>query len=245
MAVSELNIYHGALLSDYIAFVSLLDELQTHVATDWESEDADFFAMQDDLRLIKEVRLHDLIDKLRFAELAWRVKGKLRAEGFGNIVMQKLPDGEPDQIAVWSDMTRGEGLFDMKYVLTKFDGDPVMLGAQVQGRQFRLNVEMPTTEPGRKNSRKIAESLLEPTHGNRIWFNFDLVPGDSGEYPKTGEKKFNQYSGIFWYRSKKLGRISPAKLVATIIQYAHLIRDHKSAICEQIRDGVQRSGTTH
>lgn len=233
LTVSGLDTYHGALLTDYIEFITLLDVLHAHFAIDWEHEDADFFGMQEDLR---QIRLHDLVDKLRFAELAWRVKGELKAEGFENVVMRNLPNGDTGQIAVFSDMTRGVGLFDMKYLLTNHEGNPVMLGVQVQGRDFRLNVEM---KEGQFQSERIAESLLKPVRGTRIWFNFDSVPGDSGEYPKTGDKKFNQYSRIFWYRSKKLGKISPAKLVATIIHYARLIRDQQFAICQQIRDGSE------
>lgn len=231
-AVSDRNTYHGSLLNDYIDFISLLDDLLALVAIDWDSQDTDFYAMQNDRRLIKNCRLHDLVDKLRFSELAWRTKGELEKQGFANVVMGPLPDGEPGQIAIFSGMTRGVGLFDLKYLVTKCGEEPVMLGVQVQGQDIRLVVEM---RPGQKQSREIAESLLKPPHGvARIWFNFDSVPGDSEEFPKNGN--LNQYSGVFWYRSKRLGRISPAKLIDTIIQYARLIRDQEPVLREQIQN---------
>ncbi|MEZ6055785.1 MAG: PD-(D/E)XK nuclease family protein [Planctomycetaceae bacterium] len=228
-SIDERDRYHGDLLKDYIDFISLMDELQTQFAIDWEDPDWNFFGMQDDLRRIKEIRLHDLVDKQRFTELAWRVKARLESEGFSDVVMQHLPDGDPGQISVFSGMTHGVGLFDMKYLLTNCVGEPVLLGVQIQGRQFRLNVQM---KRGQTQSKAIAESLLNPRQSNRIWFNLDLVPGDADEAP--AKRNFNQYSGIFWYRYKKLGRISPASLIETIVQYARLVRDNQETLRQQI-----------
>jgi hypothetical protein len=232
--VASCDSYHGALLADYVRFLALLNELHTRIAVDWEDDEADFFWVNDCRDQIREVRLHDVVDKLRYSQLADRVARTLSKDGF-NVVRKSIPDGNPHQVAVSSNMTRGVGLFDMKYLLTRCrsSGEAVLLGTQLQGRDFRLNIEMKPTRENQQLSRQIATALLSPALGRRIWFSFDSIRHSSPEYPKT--RDFNQYSKIFWYRSKRLlGATAPSELVDLIARHARLIRDNHASICEQV-----------
>jgi hypothetical protein len=230
--IEAINSYHGQLLRDYIGFIIHLDALRSRFVIDWDDEQADFFGANDDIRHLRSIRLHDMIDKMRYAQLEQRVGDALREDGFP-IVHEKLRDGhegQAGQVLVDAGMTRGVGLFDLKYfVMDKRRlGNPVILGVQVQGNHFRLVVEV----WGHNKAREIARALWQQGTGGKLWFDFGLLPKGSGEYPKNAE--FNQYSGIFFYRSKRLDSISPRCLVDVIIAYARSIRRNKEGIRHQI-----------
>jgi hypothetical protein len=225
--------YHGNLLQDYIGFIRRLDLLRKDFI---EYQTADYFGVNDHLQHLKNIRMHDVFDKLRSAELVRRVGAILMNDGF-EVVHQNLPSGRPGQIGLSAGMTRGSALFDLKYVLTKTRprDDPVYLGIQLQGRQFRLNLEMNLEDRNKKRAGTLAPAVLQPANGKRIWFDFRYVSSDCctpHEYPR--ERDFNQYSKTFYYRYKKLTSISPKKLAEAIIAYARLIREHESVLRRQI-----------
>jgi PD-(D/E)XK nuclease superfamily len=231
--ISAANNYHGQLLCDYIDFITQLDALQSHFVIDWDGEHGNFFGVQNDLQRLASIRLHDLIDKMRYAQLAQRVSDALRKEGFA-LIHKDLWHGQPGQVLVDAGMTRGVGLFDLKYFVMNKDhfGNPVILGVQVQGNDFRLVVEV----WDRSRAPKIAMALWQPDDANKLWFDFGLLPNGSDEYPK--KRAFNQYSGQFLYRSKRLRSIAPQHLVDIIVVYAHLIQANESAICQQIETAL-------
>jgi hypothetical protein len=233
------NSYHGQLLRDYIDFIAHLDILSTQFAIDWSDERGDFFGVDSDIRRLQPIRLHDLIDKMRYAQLEQWIGDALGSEGF-SVAHGGLcdgHDGQPGQLLIDAGMTRGVGLFDLKYfVMNKHRlGNPVILGVQVQGNQFRLVVETRT----RNKAFEIAKALWQQGAESRLWFDFGLLPGGSGEYPQ--KRDFNQYSGVFFYRSKKLGSISPKRLADTIIAYVRSIRTNQIAICQQIEMILQNT----
>ncbi len=237
--IAAINSYHGQLLEDYIHFITHLDALRTSFAIDWDDEQGDFFGIRRDIKRVKTIRLHDLIDKMCYGQLEQRVAEVLRKDGFA-VVHEKLRDGHEGQeglLLVTAGMTRGVGLFDLKYFVMEKGrlGNPVILGVQVQGNQFRLVAEV----WDKTKARKIAQALWQPGSSN-LWFDFGLLPERSEEYPKNGD--FNQYSGIFFYRSKRLSGISPKCLVDTIVAYARSIRTNQEAIRQQIESVLQNRG---
>jgi len=230
--IKAINDYHGLLLHDYINFIIHLDALQTRFIIDWDDERANFFVAQSDIKLLKSIRLHDLVDKLRYAQLSQRVSDALRSDGFlvSNENLRDGHGGQPGQVLVSFGMTRGVGLFDLKYFVMNKDrlGNPVILGVQVQGNHFRLVVEV----WDKKKAREIAMALRQPGGGSKLWFDFRLVPNGSEEYPKEGA--FNQYDQVFFYRSKRLGSTAPKSLVDAIVAYARLARTNEADIRQQI-----------
>jgi hypothetical protein len=125
-------------------------------------------------------------------------------------------------------------LVDFKYFLTYDDRfkTPVILGVQVQGNDFRLLLEVDKRVADRSCAPKMANALWKPSVGSKVWFDFGLLTNGSEEYPKKGE--FNQYSGLFFYRSKRLRGIAPQRLVGTTVEYARLIRTNETVLCKQI-----------
>ncbi len=213
-AIAEISAYHGHILNDYIAFISQLHMLCDLFAINWEDPNSDFFSTRHDIYRLTAIRLHDLIDKLRYAQLDRQVRAQLIKQGF-SFVEGDWWYGQADQVLVGSGMTRGTGFFDFKYYL--FDkeliGSPIMLGIQLQGNAFRIVFEL--NDKGK--ALNIAEQLLHPHNQKKLWFDFSDVPGDSIEYPKKGN--FNQYSGTFIYRSKTLSATTPQQLVSLIVRY--------------------------
>ncbi len=227
--ITAITSYHGQLLRDYIDFITHLDALQNHFSIDWDDEHGDFFHAQKEIQHLASIRLHDVIDKMRYAQLAQRVRDVMQKNGF-TFIYNDFWNAQPGQVLVDSGMTRGVGLFDLKYFLMNKDrfGQPVILGVQVQGDHFRLVLEVWE----RSKAPKIAAALWMPAEGNQVWFNFGLLRNGSQEYPQ--KRPFNQYNGVFLYRSKRLGSIAPQHLVDTIVAYANIIRTNAPLICQQI-----------
>jgi hypothetical protein len=232
------NQYYGMLLRDYINFVLNLHVIQYCLAIDWEHEESDFFFDKDDMRLLRKIRIHDVFDKLRYAQLVQHLEWQLHKEGFnvtyGKVSQQQVLNAtQAGQILLDYGMTRNTGLADLKYILFSSErfGTPVILGIQLQGNDFRLVVEA----CDETIAQKIADALWQPRLGKRIWFDLGRVPSDSDERPAK-DKPFNQFSGKFFYRSKRLGAISPQHLTKTIVAYVRLIHDNEAALRQQVED---------
>lgn len=227
--ITAVNSYHGQLLRDYTDFITQLDALQARFIINWDDDNSNFFGGQQDIQRLRSIRLHDVIDKMRYAQMAQQITAVLRTDGF-RTDNQNFWRGQVGQVFVDHGMTRGTGLFDFKYCLMNKDrfGTPVILGIQIQGADFRLVVEV----GDRIRAPKIAAALRQPKDGNQVWFNFGLLPSGSEERPK--KHAFNQYSGQFLYRWKRIESIAPQHLVDIIVAYAHLIRANETILCQQI-----------
>jgi len=240
--IAAIDSYHGRLLDDYIHFITHLDVLGERFVVDWDDEQGDFFDVRSEVHRLKDIRVHDLVDKIRYAQLERRVGDVLRDEGFPAVLHEKLCDGHEGpagSILLGTDMTRGVGLFNLEYIVMDKHrlGNPVILGIQVQGNQFRLVVEL--TGEHKDRAIEIAKALRQHGGSNKLWFDFGRLPDGSGEYPQNGE--FNQYSGVFFYRSKRLGNISPKRLVDTIVAYTRSIQANQVSIQRRIEAVLQES----
>jgi hypothetical protein len=235
-SISEINKYHGELVSDYLAFVRSLVGIASHVKVDLDNEKAHFFDRQK-RKMLREIRLHDLMDKMRYAQLAQRIKEILTAEGCCVLAKDEFfARDAPGVFKVDSALYHSEGLCQFHY-LAKGGENRVELGVMFQGNQ--INVFVSGT---RDSAIRVAEELMSPKKGGRVWFDLARIPSDSAEMP--AKAKFNQFKGkgrILLYRYKKIAQISPKCLVDVLVSYARSIRDAEDTIQEQIA-AVVRSG---
>ena len=178
---------------------------------------------------LNAIRIHDLIEKLRYNQIAQRVRDVLKQEKFNVQADGELWDAACGTVFVKAAMAHGVGLVDLKYVLTNDErSGKLILGVQVQGDHFRLVVEVPK----RDSAIEPATRLFKPTVGVPIWFVFASLVGGSEEFPKIGQ--FNKFGDVFYYRSKRLSDMSPQALVGAIVYYARLIRDKADDLKTQI-----------
>jgi hypothetical protein len=219
--------YHSSLMCDYISFIQNLDNLQRYFQIDWEQHSDDLFLSSQETVSLKEIRIHDLIEKLRYCQFAQQVKKVLVSKNF-KLVPEILLNGQPGEVLVDFGMTRGMGLFDLKYCITRHETNPVILGVQIQNNQFRLVVEVKHD----KLARKIAAKLWQSANTNKLWFDFCYYSTDSEEYPKKDD--FNTFGNVFFYRAMKLKHFSPQKLLDIIVKYAEFARENQNPIKEQI-----------
>jgi hypothetical protein len=231
------NSYHGELVKDYVDFIGNLDELQSYFAIDWDDDAGDFFITGHVAKQLRGIRLHDLVYKLRYEQLARRVRDVLRRDDFcvehGWSLKANSPDATAPKatVSVDSGMTRGMGLANFKYVVA-VDGDsPVMLVVELQANTLRLGLWM----ADKAKAEKTASALMEPSVGKRIWYDFGSVKVD--EFPKK-PKTFNNFNREFFYRSIRLERTSPKTLVETIVRYIRLIRDNEATIQQQLEKAL-------
>jgi hypothetical protein len=222
--------YHVSLVKDYIDFINNLHELQYYFTIDWTNSSDDFLIAKADIEKLRKIRLHDLIEKLRYAQLANRIKNELVAKRFF-LVANVLDNGKPGEVQIESGMTHSMGLFDLKYCVSN-DRCPVILGIQIQGNSFRLVVEAKNPHI----AKEVAKILRQPTKADKLWFDFGHFFDDSDEYPRNAE--FNQFSGQFFYRAKKMKSIPPQNLVDIIVRYVEDAHDNQEIIQRRINASV-------
>ena len=222
-------------------FILNLDAIQSSFAIDWDSDVGNFF-VRDAMKQVRGIRLHDLVDKLRYEQLARRVMDILHGEQFPVRYVESLtaakvhalhPQLPGVKLFVSSGMTRSEGLSDFKYVVTADGDNPLMLGVQLQAHRLKVFVEMDS----KAKAEKAANALWQPSIGNRIWFDFAGVKSGSNEFPKS-PKIFDQYSRVFFYRYVQLRSASPKSLVEIIVGFIRLIRDNEPAIRQQLETAL-------
>ena len=230
-SVANNSTYHGLLLRDYIDYIINLDRLQRFFSIDWDDTAANFFVDQNYFSQISEIRIHDLIGKMRYAQLAEQIKEHLQHEGF-TLMLNGLWKANKGEVFVDFGMTKGEPLIDMKYSVVGCTetGYPIVVGVQLQGKCFRLLVEVGNATI----AEKIATALWNGINNKRLWFDFEkLTILSSVEYPKKG--LFNQYSQIFYYRYRKIDKATPVQLSEIIISYAKEARNLQAQLEEMIK----------
>jgi hypothetical protein len=228
--IAAVNRYHGDLVDDYLGFVRNLVGITSHVQLDWDNEESSFFST-DEHKLLRGIRLHDLMDKVRYSQLALRVKQALEAEGWLMVERKAFWD-EPGVFMVDSALYRGEALCEFWYHVGGGD-HRIALGVMFQGNKIKVSVrgDDKTGPASQGAAKKVAKELLNPRAGGRVWFDLGRIPSDTQEMP-VGD--FCQYSGILFYRYKKVAQISPKQLVDLLVGYARSIRDAEDLIRSQI-----------
>jgi PD-(D/E)XK nuclease superfamily len=226
-SISVLNSYHGALLRDYVGFVRSLVDIAAHISVDWNNEDAPFFRDQE-RNLLREIRVYDLIEKLRYAQLAEKIKEKLMADG--RSVLSKTDfqakGTKPGVFMLDSALYRGEALCEFWY-LVRGGENRVALGVMFQGHKIKVSVlgSGPSVE-------KVAEELMRPKAGQKVWFDLARIPSDSPEMPE--KKDFCNYSGKVFYRYKQITQSSSKAIVELLVTYARSIVKAEKTLSRQI-----------
>lgn len=156
--------YHRALVEDYIRFIQGLDELQSALAIDWANDQSNFFIPDGQMKLLRSIRIHDLVDKLRFSQLLRRIGDLLREQGFNVSYGKVLANHRAGDIVLDTGMTNGAALALFKYVLVDAPqpSSSVILGVEAQGEKFRIAVEMPDksrAERGRSTNTPASSSI--------------------------------------------------------------------------------------
>jgi hypothetical protein len=168
---------------------------------------------------------------MRYAQLAEQIKEHLQHEGF-TLMLNGLWKANKCEVFVDFGMTNGEPLIDMKYSVVNYTETkyPIVVGVQLQGKCFRLLVEVGNATI----AEKIATELWNGINNRRLWFDFEkLTILSSVEYPKKG--LFNQYSQIFYYRYRKIDKATPMQLSEIIISYAKEARNSQAQLEEMIK----------
>jgi len=198
--------YHRELWKDYSLFISTLSKLADECRIIWKK---DFFSNFSELN---KLRIHDLIDKLKYEELAEDVKNEINSLDNlkSNFSIVNLPWVEmpKNAVRIASGMTRSVGLFDLKYAVKGADkkNGSAVIGVQLQGEHLRLFFEI----IGKDNH---AENIANELYDKGLWFNFKDFPGldKIDEYPLKN-KRFNTFGNSFYYRSKKIGSLNKKEL---------------------------------
>lgn len=199
--------YEKEVVHDYCRFVSAIHEIARKSTETFSTTDNFLdYSLYDEL---KELRIHDLFDKWRFAWLAQHLQSRLE-------------DSWPPEIHFA--MTRGVGLLEAGF----FNADKkIKVGVQLQGTVLRQFISTPTTEVATKNNITLcAWKLID----DKLWFvkNNEPLPG------KHGKDEFCSYSGTFLYRHEELKeKFSADELCSRIIE---MLGPAKTALaaCEKI-----------
>jgi hypothetical protein len=189
--------YHSALLNDYIRFAAALHGISKNADIDFE-RDTWVFNDGEVLQKLKNIRMHDYYLKKKFYLIAEELHQRLarvQGEAFSGKVKRggwnvegRQANASVNTILAKHDMTRGQGLVDMMYVVK----EGLCLGVQVQANSYRHLVA------GSPHSESVARELKS----RGLWFNFprDLGP-DLTEYPNRRGRDFNHFGEEFYFRS--------------------------------------------
>jgi hypothetical protein len=234
--VAAIDRYHGEILADYLGFLRSLVAIAIQVAVDFESDTANFF-LEAESESLRHIRLHDLMDKIRYGQVAERLTKLLSAEGCRVIENEHPWGAEPGDFSFWSAFYHGEALCQFSCLVRGGD-DKIALGIMFQGHQINVFIW-----GGVETTRPIAEELMNPKDGGKIWFDLSEIPGSQPEWPKSGFKKFSspKKDRILLYRSKKVDQCSPKELLRILLRYARTIRNDIVAIRSQIDAAGQPS----
>jgi len=225
---TAINEYHGLILSDYLDFIRNLAAIAEHLSL--EDDMAEFF-MPNERALLSKIRLYDLMDKMRYGQLAQRLGDAIAADGLRLVPKEQFWQEEAGAWMIDSALYRGEALCEFMYMVV--GGNlPVTLGVMLQADAVKVNIHVsPTKVAGDASkilAKRISEQLFNPASGERVWFDLSRVPGNSKEMPVSG---FNQYSGNVFYRYKRLHRCSSVRDVLSLfMSYVETIRTSEDNI---------------
>jgi len=190
--------YHNQIVKDYCQFIDNLVEINNEIKLD-SGMYFDFHSKVNRFyRELQKIRLHDFYLKRIYELFAFHIykevenmtlEGNAELIGFG-LPIKELWGNDNESIFISHGMTRGQGLFDLKYKVS----DHLLLGIQIQGDHYRMVVE----DNNSQIAKKIKEELVKLG-----WFDFSESFPNQDIYPK-GEKDFNKFGDNFFYKSVKL-----------------------------------------
>lgn len=221
--IFEQNPYHGKILEDYVTFIRILQEISS--SGNQHNELYDLYQDHSQLELLRQLRLDDFYIKQKHAQLTSEFTYQIRNRLPSLLLVpeKKWEDGKLNEVFPGSGFTRGTGISEVKYVVKMHRNSPVILGIQVQGKQFRLFVET------KEHARAIADKL----YNSGVWFNLDeakkILGFGSIEYPLK-DKQFNGFGDTFMYRAVQVEVCTISDLVQLVVSYISIIESQKDRI---------------
>lgn len=195
--------YHRQIISDYRAFANGIHQLMKRWALDDSSK---FFPSEKESEVLSQLRIHDLREKLRFAQM----ECLLETEYFKGQVLKgcediKRENGSPSTKCVYigHSLTRAQGLLDVKLWLE----DEFLYVIQIQGCNYKHGIEKmhgsnESLDNIAKSNQKIRSLRYfsfegeKPNYGNEELFTEKLYP--------TGKEPFNKYGNHFKYQNRHI-----------------------------------------
>lgn len=225
--------YQTNAVNDYINFIDNLHNITDIVYEYVVEKEYNFYSQENKLiKDLEQIRLHDfylkLVHHILESELKMSVKRK-----FNEISLVELKNwkkAEDKQCFTGSGFTNKSGITEIKYVVTKIEDVPVIVGIQLQGKQFRLFIE---------TSKKYALKIAQELDRKELWFDFAMLNTveqfDSVIYPTSKSSEFNTYSNEFYYKYVNTKNLTGLELISYILNYFERIIQTKSTIEEAIK----------
>ncbi len=213
--------YHASILADYIGFIRSMSAIFSSNAVKEDELFSEILSpyRNDTLSELHQIRIGDVYQKLRCEALAGILYKELGSEYPGRVhISAPVANRVADDIYVAHGMTNSIGLIEASCVIAP----GLFLTIQVQGLSYRQMVQ------GYAGYGKDAKGVAERLRGQKLWFDFSNVGTGLKEYPR-GEKPFNGYAGIDFYRSVTIPDDMTAKdVVRAIVADVRRIVTHRS-----------------
>jgi hypothetical protein len=217
--------YHGKLLADYVEFISLLNTIAKDTAITPANEE-NFFSFKEFMPSLRALRIHDLVYKRVYSDMAQIVTEGLVKKG-APVCSESNPEksGASGDIFIDSGFSNGTGMFTANYVVRdgKEPGGPCIVFVQLQDQMFRLFFYSKDNRHSEQIARKLADKEL--------WFNFNKLEPYVVKR-KRERKEFNNYYGTHLYRYELIDNIPPRTLADITIQYIDQAKESAGRIRE-------------
>lgn len=236
------NSYHYLIVTDYIKLIRELNNLKKQIYENVENGVYDLYQKQNTwINSLKEIRLHDFYIKLYHHIIASEIYQRIKEE-LPNVRLVSNEDWKksvPQEIFTGSGYTNS-GLSEVKYVIGEKFGSPVIVGIQIEGKQFRLFIQ---------SKKSVAIKIAEELFNNHLWFDFSTIVSSgisaTKEYPIRKNKKFNSYTDEFFYRYVNLNNCKIKDLIDIVIEYIHIIHRQKEYFLRTIQEIDFQDDVTH
>jgi hypothetical protein len=222
--IKALNQYHGELLKDYVAFIMQFAVLIDSCHVDMTNTKGNFFSFREHIPSISEGRIHDVVQKIIYEELAQAVARRMEQKELAVTPLSSLKDLKPGQFGINTGYSHGTAMFSLYMRLEDAPRvmEPTNLSLQVQDNMFRLYYCL--------KNKEVVETIADELLQNNHWFDFDCLAKVGKLEERDKELHFNKYYGTDLHRYKIITEIAPSQLVNSIVQYAELMLEKKPAI---------------
>lgn len=216
---SSLSQYHSDIIDDYVTFIHYLNKL----ANAYSIQHKQTFLL-DDVAGLKELRINDLIEKLRACQIALEIKKRIK-ERTGHdshpynrdYMFQNCKCGD---IIINYGLTHAQGFFELKVVTEE---GKVALVIQIQGGKYCYAIELFGTK--RTEHQNWEHYSNDPRYS---WFfhldDCDICPKTIS---KNNTREFNKYGKEFLYTYKNISKHeSVLDVIARVLSDYDKITEH-------------------
>jgi hypothetical protein len=212
--------YLTGLLEDYAKYVVALKEVTMKAA---KVEDGKrFFLKKADRDAITDLRLHDLVFKLRYQQL-------------GEMVQERLPMGTKFEIKPEMSNATGMITVDLNLVGAELPGHlgQLGIGIQLQGNMFRQYLALSSVT----NNKGIGEQLCSiciRLRENNLWLNeHTKVDNISSISTMRNKNEFCKFNDVFFYNYRNLNEfVSATEIANYIVEQMKCLQSKEKEIIE-------------